>query len=200
MGNLLTISFSLFCLLSITTCTHRWVAHPQGVPGYERCDIWKDDIQMLKIPGFELSYIIVRDCFSAPREKVSIAMMVFLDVWKKHHSQFSYEEVEDQLNQTLVEFSDQTRLVNAYDRDGNYIQNASANGLTITKGMVWVKLQPGQLLCESSLAHELIHVAIWTNKKTDADPDHLGTKYAGWDQTKELVLQETNRRLCELGI
>ena len=127
-------------------------------------------------------------------------MMVFLDVWKKHHSQFSYEEVEDQLNQTLVEFSDQTRLVNAYDRDGNYIQNASANGLTITKGMVWVKLQPGQLLCESSLAHELIHVAIWTNKKTDADPDHLGTKYAGWDQTKELVLQETNRRLCELGI
>ena len=200
MGNLLTITFGLFCLLNITTCTHRWIAYPQEVPGHERCDVWKNDIQMLKIPGFELSYIIVKNCFIVPRQKVSIAMMVFLDEWKKHHSAFSYSEVETQLNNTLIEFSNVSKKVNAYNHDGTYVEGANAGGLTITKGLVWVRLKPGQLLCESSLVHELVHVGIWANKKTDPDPDHFGTRYTGWNETRQLVLQETNRRLCELGI
>ena len=199
-SKLLTITFSLFCLMYLTTCTHKWIAYPQGVPEYEKCDAWKDDIQMLKVPGFKLSYIVVQNCYSVPREKVSIALMVFLDEWEKHHSKFSYEKVEAQINELLIEFNNKTKLVNAYKHDGTYVQNAKAFGLAMTPGFIWVKMRPNQLLCESSLVHELIHVGIWVNKKTDGDPDHLGNVYSGWDQTKELVMQETNKRLCELGI
>lgn len=199
-GKLLTITLGLFCLLNLTTCAHRWVAYPQNIPGYEKCDVWQNDIQMLKIPGFELSYIIVKDCWSVPRQKVSIALTIFLDEWQKRHSAVSYKEVEAQVNQLLIEFNDDTKLVNAYKHDGTYIKNAHANGLAITSGIIWVKIEHGDLLCESSLVHELVHIGIWANKKTDGDPDHLGTKWLGWNKTKELVLQETNKRLCELGI
>ena len=201
MGKTLTFVLgATFFMLNLVTCTHSWVAYPQNVPGYEKCNVWKNDIQMLKIPGFELSYIVVKNCYYAPRQKVSIALMVFLDEWKKHHSKHSYDEVHAQLNQLLIEFDDRVRKVSAYRKDGTYVQNTNASGLTLTPGIIWVRIQPHQLLCETSLAHELIHVGIWANKKTDADPDHLGTRYAGWDETKELVLRETNRRLCELGI
>ena len=199
-SKLLTITFSLFCLMYLTTCTNRWVAYPQGIPDYEKCNAWKEDIQMLKIPGFDLSYIVVQNCYSVPRQKVSIALMVFLDEWKKEHSNYSYEKVDARLNQLLIEFNNKLKVVNAYTSDGTYVENATANGLALTEGFIWVKIRPNELLCESSLAHELIHVGIWANKKTDGDPDHLGEKYAGWDHTKELVLQRTNKRLCELGI
>ena len=196
---ILAITWSLLSL-GLITCTHRWVAYPQNVPEYEKCDIMQNGIQMLKVPGYDMSYIIVPDCYTARRQKVSIALTVFLEEWRKQQPTHSYEKVRANSNQLLIEFNDNTRRVNAYDHSGNFVKNRSASGLAITQSIIWVRLRPGDLLCKSSLVHELVHTAIWANKIIDGDPDHLGRKYTGWGWVEESIMSSTNKRLCELGI
>lgn len=190
----------IFLSLNLMTCTHRWVAYPQNVPSYEKCDVLQNGIQMLKVPGYEMSYITVPDCFVVRRQKVSIAITIFLEEWRKKQPIHSYEKVRDNANQLLIEFNDDIRTVSAYDHAGNFVKNRIAKGLALTKTIIWVKMEHGDLLCKSSLVHELVHTAIWANKKTDGDPDHLGLKYSGWSHTEELIMKSTNKRLCELGI
>jgi hypothetical protein len=201
MGSKLILAIiGIFFSLNLTTCAHRWVAYPQDVPGYEKCRLLQNGIQMLKIPGYDLSYMIVPDCFTVRRQKVSIALTVFLEEWGKHHSIVSYQRAQTNINQLLIEFNNDIRKVNAYDHGGNFVKNRMAGGLALTQTVIWVRMEPGDVLCKSSLIHELVHVAIWANKKTDGDPDHLGDRYHGWGSAEELIMKTTNRRLCELGI
>ena len=90
--------------------------------------------------------------------------------------------------------------MNAYDIGGKYASKASASGLALTPGMIWVKTKPGEPICETSLVHELVHIAIWSLKGTDADPDHLGPKYSGWTVDHSALIQRVNNQLCRLGV
>jgi hypothetical protein len=101
----------------------------------------------------------------------------------------------------MIEFSSENKVSNnVYSTSGEKVFRASLNGLMISPRIMWVKARPGERLCHTSFAHELIHAGIWAIKKTDGDPDHLGKKYTGWSQKHMLVMQKVNERLCELGI
>ena len=104
------------------------------------------------------------------------------------------------MNNLLVEFSDADKFVNGYDVSGTYISNVSVSGLAQGPTMAWVKTKPGDLVCKTSFVHELMHLAIWALKGTDGDPDHLGKKYIGWNTSSMIIIQNTNERLCTLGI
>ena len=187
--------------LLLTTCTHRWIAVPQDVPNYEGCDALSYDPQMLKVPRFEKSYIIIDDCAMMDRQRVSIAMYTFLQIWNEHFpNQVSGQKVDAALNSLLISFDSTEKTANAYTSDGTYGEGLPVSGLTLTPGWVWVKMAPGDRLCKSSLVHELVHVAIWSLNKSHGDPDHLGRKYPGWTLRHNLVIQETNKVLCEWGI
>ena len=195
---LIVVISSLFLL----TCTHRWVAIPQHIPDFEKCKVLKDGPQMLKIPEFERSYIIVRDCLTMDRQRVSIAITIFLEEWKK---KFSYQlasnrKVEKSMHNLMAEFNDDQKSANAYSVDGRFGNNLPLAGLTTSPGYIWVKTMRGERLCYTSFVHELVHVAIWAIKGTDGDPDHMGHQYSGWGHKHMIVMQETNRRLWELGI
>jgi len=45
-----------------------------------------------------------------------------------------------------------------------------------------------------------VHIAIWSIKKTDGDPDHAGHKYWGWQVKHSILIQDVNQSLCELGL
>lgn len=199
-SKLILIAMWVFVSMNLMTCTHRWVAYPQDVPSYEKCNMFQNNIQMLKVPGFDMTYITVPDCHVVQRQKVSIAITIFLEEWRKKQPAYSYEKARHNANQLLIEFNNNIRRVSAYDHNGNFVKNRVANGLAITQSIIWVKMEHGDLLCKSSLVHELVHTAIWANKITDGDPDHLGHKYTGWNHTEELIMKSTNKRLCELGI
>lgn len=156
---------------------------------------------MLKVPGFKKSYIMVYNCGAMDRQRVSIGTTIFLEEWGRvHRSDIQYRAVEETMNNLLIEFSNVDKRLNAWDVSGNYIKNANVVGLAQGPTMAWVKAEPGDLLCQTSFAHELMHLAIWTLKGTDGDPDHLGKKYMGWTADSMMIIQYVNQRLCALGI
>lgn len=185
----------------LSTCSHRWVAYPQQVKEYEKCKNLIVSPQMLKIPGYDKSYIMVQNCNVMDRQRVSIGITIFLEEWRKvNRTGISYQKVKRTMNNLLVEFNDNNKTVNGYDVSGEYISNVSVSGLAQSPTMAWVKSRPGDLLCETSFIHEMMHLAIWAIKGTDGDPDHLGKKYVGWSNNSMMIIQNTNERLCALGI
>lgn len=185
----------------LSTCSHRWIAYPQQVKEYEKCQGLNSNPQMLKIPGYDRSYIMVHECGTMDRQRVSIAITIFLEEWRKiHKPDSSYQKVKRTMNNLLVEFSNVDKFVNGYDVSGTYITNVSVSGLAQGPTMAWVKSKPGDLLCKTSFTHEMMHLAIWALKGTDGDPDHLGKKYIGWSSSSMIIIQNTNTRLCTLGI
>lgn len=186
----------------IVSCTSRWIAIPQNVPDFKRCTTLSVGPHMVKVPGFEKSYIVVDTCEVMDAERVSIAMHVFLQKWKESypHRHLENKKVEKAIGSLMTEFNNKKKSANAYTVDGLYGTNLSLSGLTLTPGWIWVKTIPGERLCQTSFVHELVHVAIWNLKGTNGDPDHLGPKYRGWNIKHNIIIQETNALLCELGI
>lgn len=185
----------------LTTCSHRWIAHPQNIKDYEKCRVSGTGPQMLKVPGYDRSYIMVYNCNVMDRQRVSIGITIFLEEWSKVYGRSARQAIiTNTMNNILVEFSDIDKTVNGYSVDGRYIENADVKGLAHGPTLAWVKAVPGDLLCKTSFVHELMHLAIWAIKGTDGDPDHLGTKYHGWTNDSMIIIQNTNQRLCDLGI
>lgn len=183
-------------------CTHHWIAIPQNIQSFERCKSLNDGPQMLKVPRFEKVYAVIRDCSVMDRQRVAIAMHLFLDKWKEQYpyNAISNKKVEKAFNSLIIEFDERNKTANAYTIDGTYARNLPVSGLTSTPGSIWVKTHPGERICQTSFVHELAHVAIWALKGTDADPDHLGNRYTGWEIEHNIMIQETNGILCEWGI
>jgi hypothetical protein len=125
-------------------------------------------------------------------------MNVFLQEWEEEFGRS--RDVRSNIHSLLIEWGRQKKGGSGYSGDGTYMHGATYSGLTITKGTVWVKIRSGELICESSLIHELAHASIWAIKGTDGDPDHLGNKYHGWTSSTLMVIQNTNEKLCRLGI
>ena len=61
----------------LTTCSHRWIAHPQNIKDYEKCRVSGTGPQMLKVPGYDRSYIMVYNCNVMDRQRVSIGITIF---------------------------------------------------------------------------------------------------------------------------
>lgn len=129
-------------------------------------------------------------------------MTIFLQEWRKAFPLhvLDNKKVEEALQTLIIEFSDVEKTANAYTADGVYGRNMAISGLTLSPGWAWVKIEPSERVCTTSFAHELVHIAIWAMKGTDGDPDHLGKKHTGWKNVHMLIIQNTNKRLCELGI
>ena len=171
---------------------------PSGA-NVERCDPYKSDMQMIKLPVFSQAWQIVEDCDKYPSEAVAIAMIFFYNDWNLHFGD-SRGLIWNSLNSLLVEWVDRERLVSGHDITGRMRRGAMATGITLTKSMVWAKPSEYGPICETSFIHELVHVAIWSIKGTDGDPDHLGDKYLGWTVDHSALIQRVNDQLCALGI
>ena len=186
----------------LITCTHRWIAVPQNIRSFELCKSLNNGPQMLKVSQFKSAVIIVRDCSAMDEERVSIAMHIFLKKWKEQfpHNVVGNERVEGALNSLSTEFSGAKKTANAYTIDGTYGKGLTVSGLALAPGWIWVRIRPGERLCQTSFVHELVHVAIWALKGSDGDPDHLGDKYSGWKMDHNILIQDTNQTLCDWGI
>jgi hypothetical protein len=154
---------------------------------------------MMKIPYFDNSWIMVNDCDFHRRETLAIAMMFFYGEWITKVGDPS-GDVYYALNNLLIELNEEQIYVNGYSVIGMRLSSVSVSGLALNPNWIWVKTNKEKLLCETSLIHELVHVAIWAIKTTDGDPDHEGRKYSGWNSTQTLLIQELNKELCEIGI
>lgn len=187
--------------LLLTTCTQRWTAIPQNIPAYEQCDSFSNEPQMLKVPGTSSAYIIVDNCFEMDRERVAIATHLYIKKWKERFpNNLGNGRVEKAVNSLISKFSNESKTANAYTTDGIYGENLSLSGLTLSPGWIWIKVFEGERLCNTSFIHELVHVSLWAISGTSGDPDHLGARFPGWTMEHNILIQDTNKILCDWGI
>jgi hypothetical protein len=141
----------------------------------------------------------VYSCDQYRREPVAIAITMFYMEW---HMTFgdTRHKVWDAVNNVMVDWSPEGRHGSAYDVTGKHLDDASYGGLALSQSYVWVKPHFGEIVCESALIHELVHISIWAIKGTDGDPDHMGNVYPGWTIEHSALIQRVNDELCALGI
>lgn len=193
---LLTIGTSIL----VIACSVNWTARPDQFQSYKMCNPYSgDELQMMFVPGFKKAAVVVESCDYFRREKVSIALRVFEAEWMKAFGP-SYT-VSKNLEQMIVTFSFERRTVRGYDIFGELIETGDLLGSTISKNAVWVYVKPTtDRICDTSLAHELVHASIWALNGVHGDPDHIGAKYPGWTMRHNMLIQNVNDHLCELGI
>ena len=200
--NILFVAASVMLLTLISCISGPWAPKRPTKPlnsKVQKCEPTKTGLQMVKLPVFNQAWQIVEDCEKYPSEAVAIAMIFFYNDWTFHFGD-SRGMIWKSLNSLMVEWIDRDRLVTGHDIMGNVRHRAPASGVTLTKTMVWVKPSAEGPICETSFIHELVHVAIWSIKGTDGDPDHLGKKYLGWNIDHSALIQRVNDQLCALGI
>ena len=192
------VSMAATCL--ILACTKSWYAvpDPHVVEEYEHCKTFATAPQLIFVPGFEKASILVDTCDRYRREKVAIAMQTFEISWRGHFGKSP--PVEKVMRNLIIIFNqDEKRVRRAFDADGVLIENPTLAGETIGKNMIWVQ-SSNQRICDTSFAHELVHISLWAEGWDRGDPDHLGKNYYGWTTEHELLIQEVNETLCVLGI
>lgn len=188
-----------FFITAATSCAHTWKATPRNIPKDLVCNSTKAFPQMIKIPMFSQSWQIVHSCEKHPAEPVAIAMAIFYLEWHKKFGDPG-KKVWNALNDLMIDWTPMTKKGNGYDVTGLRITGATYGGLALSSSYIWVKPKEEEIVCESSLIHELVHISIWAIKGSDGDPDHLGSKYSGWSIDHSALIQNVNQTLCTLGI
>ena len=197
--------FIIFFLLvtifvTLTTCTYTWKAIPDPINHQNRCLPYDNMPQMIKIPMFTQAWQVIENCEKFNSEKVGIAMLVFYNSWRLKFGDHG-GKIWKMLNDIMIEWSQKDRRVaSAYSLDGFPVTNVRVSGLTLSRSIIWVHIEETDKICNTSFAHELVHAAIWSLKRTDGDPDHLGKDYSGWTLDHNMLIQEVNVTLCGLGL
>jgi len=191
---------SFFSLIFLTTCTHRWIASPDPVEPYKSCNpISTNSIQMVFVPDYKDTTVVVEYCDRFRRERVSIALRYFENEWNKVFGKSL--AVHNNMRNLMITFGSEKRKINGYSEDGVLMTNADLMGITITKSSVWIYAPPWvERICDTSLIHELVHTSIWSINNKHGDPDHTGEKYPGWSYLHSKLIQDVNAELCQLGI
>jgi len=184
-------------------CAKSWhaVPSPEIVEPYEHCkSITTKEFQMLFVPGYGETAIIVKSCDKFRRERVSIAIKAFEAAWLEKFG--PSPAVRRNLRSLMITFDPEPKKVfAAYDMSGHRYENVTLSGETFTASMFWVHAGiEATRICDTSFVHELIHVSIWADGYDRGDPDHLGDIYPGWEIGHTKLLDEVNRSLCVLGI
>jgi len=180
------------------------VARPLPEEDYLRCDRFKEMPQMVKVPGFPSVWQVVNSCDEYPREKTAIALQIFRQTWKSvMGSSLAVDAVYGDLLISWQGTSAET--YSGFGHDGIYYTNISLKGVTLSESNVVIFQSDAgpdrhTRICESALAHEIVHAVLWRINGEHGDPDHLGPKYPGWTVNHSLIIQETNKHLCVLGI
>lgn len=198
-----TILFFIAFLIIIQSCVHhdsiiynRNIVYDNSqIPN---CNSQELGPQMIRIPGFEIAWQIVPDCFHFSRKKTAIALSIFYHHWviKFHDPQ---QRISHALNNILIEWSYAEKRIQGYTEDGVLRDNGRALGLTLTPTIVWIKIRNDPRICKTGLIHELVHVALLANNQ-HGDADHEGNQYYGWSRKHTNFIDDVNMLLCGLGI
>jgi len=190
-------------VVTLISCVgYQWIANPQPDKIYEKCDASKSFPQMIRVPGFPGIWQVVENCDEYPREKTAIALRVFRDEWRKEFG--NARQVDKGYRDIMITWSRRQTRHTGFTLTGEIFKHGYLRGMTLSPSMIYVFQDPygrreHTRICESSLAHELVHATLWTDGE-HGDPDHLGDKFEGWTIDHSAVIQRTNKTLCVLGI
>jgi len=157
-----------------------------------------------RVPSFRFTYQLTDMCEYYYPSHTALAMSVFYIEWTVTFGDPN-RTVRGALDELMIEYNSyQKRLRRVYSIDGTYRPGPTIiNGMTSENGkyiFVWAGTMPGRLY-DTSLVHELVHVAIYAyHGGAHGDPDHEGPKYPGWTSEHTEFIKSTNRILEDLDL
>ena len=154
---------------------------------------------MVMIPFFERASQLVPNCQTYPKHKTALAMMVFYNYWNRW---FGDEDlvVKKALEKVMIEWGTKKRtLKRGFSLEGELRKNITVLGVTRSNSFIWVWQGPFQKISETSLIHELVHIALRA-QHGHGDADHEGTKYNGWTVEHTALIIEAKEALRSFDI
>ncbi len=201
MLKLLTVLFFAICCVSCPA--HRSTSFlsnkHQKIYKTSSCDPDKSFPQMIMIPFFKRASQLVPNCQTYPKHKTALAMIVFYHHW---YDWFGDEDlvVKKALEKVMIEWGTQKRTVKrGFSLKGEARKDITVLGITKSNSFIWVWEGYFHKLSESSLVHELVHVALRA-KYGHGDADHEGSKYDGWTTEHTAMILEAKETLRSFGI
>ena len=170
------------------------------VPEIPDCDENGRFPQMVLLPTFDSAAQIVPNCQAFDRDEVAWALSIF---YKERVREFGDSEgkVKKMLNEVMITWGEEERTVPlAYRVDGKLLKNPTVTGLAISPTILWAHVGDMGYVSETSLVHELVHLALWaTDGKPDADHE-AGASRGGWTTEHTHFIWRINKLLRTFNI
>lgn len=151
------------------------------------------------LPGYKNAIQVGEREFFSP-EEVSEFIDLFYDIW--------LENIGDPegvlrlaLDRLVIAWQVEKWMINgsAFSEDGIPVKGQFLV-LGLTYGPTLIAVSADENLSETSLAHELVHLALWNlHPESKGDPDHLGSKYDFWSY-KHSALKDLCNSIAALKI
>jgi len=142
---------------------------------------------------------IVPNCSTYPKHKTALAMMVFYHHWVRWFGDDNLV-VKKSLENIMIEWDVNKKTIKkGYSINGDERENIIVVGLTKSKSYIWVWQGYFHKIAESSLVHELVHVALRA-KNGHGDSDHEGNIYHGWTKNHTAMILEAKEMLRSFDI
>ena len=153
--------------------------------------------RMVKLPSLSRAYQIqVENSFPDPWD-VSKVILIFYNRWVLEFGDEN-QKVFDTLNSIMIEWRDETREGHGRSLLGQPVSGV-IRGMAIAPGYIWVWKDKYKRISSTSLVHELVHCALWSNNPHN-DPDHEGEEYEGWTQKHTEFMFEINYLLEDMNM
>jgi len=153
------------------------------------CEVNQPFPQMVILPFFKSATQIVPNCSTYPKHKTALALMVFYHHWLNNFGDDDLK-VKAALEKVMITWGLEKRIIKkSYNLKGEAHTDSTVVGITRSDSVIWVWRGHEYKISESSLIHELVHVALRA-KYGHGDSDHEGTKYNGWtSRHSEMILE-----------
>jgi hypothetical protein len=151
--------------------------------------------QLVLLPSFSAATQIVPSCHLFDRHEVAWTLNVFYRRWKKEFGD-PEGKVFKMLNEVMITWGLERRTVSrAYSVHGKLLENPSVIGLAISPTVLWAHVGDTGHISETSLVHELVHLALWASEGTP-DADHeAGAAFGGWTTEHTSFIWKLNKFL-----
>ena len=188
MKNVLFIIAIIAALLTFSCCVP-----VQEQTKEERAPV-RNFISVHDIPSYLNATSIALGEEEIPPNDLSRAIRFFYAMWIDKYGDED-EKLLTNLNFLTVISSDEMMEVSsgAFWVDGSpIVEKTRVVGLTWSPTRIWIWIDPSHKISDTSLIHELIHVALWSANGTTGDIDHEGDKEVYWTDEHTMFIEIAN--------
>ena len=134
--------------------------------------------------------------------RVSQAVTIFYRQWQKTFGD-KEDRIKKNLDELMIEWSSKEKTHETIEKNRSgqtIITRKIIKGMTICPTYIWLKTNQYKRVFASSLVHELVHVALWTQVCRGGDPDHEKGYPPCWTTQHNKFVRYVNKILMQFDI
>lgn len=157
--------------------------------------------QMVNLPHSSHAWQIKVGTEAPDAKRVSQAIIIFYRQWY-HTFGDRQNKIKKNLDEIMIQWSSKKKVLAniGHNIKGEKINRGVVKGMALTPTYLWLRTNEYKRVFASSLVHELVHVALWSQGCRAGDPDHEGGKYQCWTKQHTNFIQHLNELLFKFDL